>query len=130
MKILILTQVLVLVASFSFTGTVLADNVGLESTKNTSPDTRALVDIIGLVEAPVPVDETLKARLSETRVLLNTVVRYAARFDKLLAQLETNGRLRDVELQTVMDHYNQFSGLASAVLKKRDETAKDLLDKL
>jgi len=78
----------------------------------------------------VRVSPLLAKNLAETRRAVRRLEAYAAEFGTRLKELEGQDKLGNFEIQDLMSQFNEAETLASSILKKRDDTACAILQKI
>ena len=78
----------------------------------------------------VPKDKSIERHLAQTRRLLGRLIKHAQSFDDKLKDLEAQDKLGNFEIQDLINEFNQAETLASSVLKKRDDTANAIIQKI
>ncbi|MBC7772938.1 MAG: hypothetical protein H7210_10620 [Pyrinomonadaceae bacterium] len=78
----------------------------------------------------VRVSPVVAKNLAETRRAVQRLEAFAAKFGAKLKELEAQDKLGNFEIQDLMSDYNQTETLASSVLKKRDDTANAIIQKI
>jgi hypothetical protein len=90
-----------------------------------------LVDIKSIIrEKTVAVDDSVRQHLRDTRSAVRRLAEYATEFERDLAALEDQDRLGNFEIQDLMSKYNEAEALACNLLKKRDDVANGLINKI
>ena len=90
----------------------------------------SLVDVTHLVRSPLVIDAEVKRHLADTQRLIGKLERHLVAFSQTLKDLEAEDKLGNFEIQTLMSAYNQAETLASAILKKRNETSQSIISKI
>ena len=103
----------------------------MPSTKNSMKlSSVARVDIGALLAKTTKADDTIKRNLSGARRAVEQLRKSLDALSTTLKELESQDKLVNFEIQNLMSEFNKVETLASSVLKKRDDTANAVINKI
>ena len=90
----------------------------------------ARVHIGKFIPATTEANKTIKRGLTGARRNVDQLRKVLETLSENLKELESKDKLQNFELQELMSLFNQAETLASNILKKRDDTADSIVNKV
>lgn len=92
-------------------------------------DASVKVDISSLFQS-VPITQDIRRPLIEAKGLVDELSNIARRFSAALNDLQSQDKLGNLEVQSLMSDFNGLGALVAAIMKKSSDTANAIVQNL